>query len=508
VGRSRGALKTLRVGVVSAGSKKATCSAECKAARIGAGWSWCAAAARWKPEPLAALVCIVSVCACGLWAAEAEASIADILGVGSRGTAMGMAYSAVAEDYSAVFYNPAGLTQTDRVEVTVQITHAKARFTVRNRDELIRFYQERFNLPADSTMVTRSLSTGDMPDARGVMLGLSGDLGYLTGAKNLYLGLALYVPFGKLVETPVVFRTDEIPYFVRYVDNLQGMDMHVGLGYRIMERVSVGAGLHVFLNLEGETFIDTVLLDLKDIQNPKSISVLPGVNRQAIMAYAPTASVLFRPLDRLRVGITYRGENKAKIEYNQYITIGLRQPAPTGTAEEKSINLLVASLPFDYVFYFTPRSVTVGLAYQLGDRMLVSGDLAWYEYSHFVDGKGNDPHPRFDDILVPRLGIDYKVSDRTHLYAGYFYEPSPVPDQRTANDYLDMDRHVLSAGAGVTFDAPFPFWRKELEVQGFFQGQIMEPRGIQKSRDGDSYGPNYSIKGYILQGGVSLVFHY
>lgn len=503
MGRSRTVPKAFVAEAVSAGASS-TCTVDRKAAGMVAGWSLCAA--RSKPGPLTVLVCIVMVCSCGVWAAEA--SIADILGVGARGTAMGMAYTAVAEDYSAVFFNPAGLTQTDRVQVTVQMTHAKARFSVRNRDELIRFYQDRFNLPADSTMVARSLTTGDMPDARGVMLGVSADLGYLTGARSLYLGLALYVPFGKLVETPVVFRTDEIPYFVRYVDNLQGMDMHAGLGYRIMERVSVGAGLHVFLNLEGETFIDTVLLDLKDIQNPKSISVLPGVNRQAIMAYAPTGSVLLRPLDRLRVGITYRGENKAKIKYNQYITIGARQATPTDTAEERSINLLVASLPFNYVFYFTPRSVTVGLAYHLADDVLVSGDLAWYEYSRFVDGKGNDPQPRFDDILVPRLGMDYKLSERTHLYAGYFYEPSPVPDQDTANDYLDMGRHVISAGVGMAFDAPFPFWRKQLAVEGFFQGQIMESRSIQKAGDGERYGPNYSIKGYLLQGGVSLVFHY
>ena len=74
-----------------------------------------------------------------------QASIADILGVGSRGTAMGMAYTAVADDYSAVFFNPAGLTQVERANLTFQLTHAKARFTLNNRDALLSYYQDSFN---------------------------------------------------------------------------------------------------------------------------------------------------------------------------------------------------------------------------------------------------------------------------------------------------------------------------------------------------------------------------
>ena len=283
--------------------------------------------------------------------------------------------------------------------------------------------------------------------------------------------------------------------------------MHVGLGYRLFPKLSFGAGIHVFLNLEGETFIDTVLLDIGNIQDSKNIYVLPGVNRQAIMAIAPIGSVMFCPSERLRVGIVYRGENKAKIQYNQYIVIGLRLPNEEEPAVEKSLNLLAASLPFDYVFYFTPQSVTAGVAYHLTDRLLLSCDVAWYQYSRFIDGKGNTPDPKFSDIWVPRFGVDYRVTRLLHLYGGYFYEASPVPDQKTMNDYLDMDRHVLSAGLGITLDRPLPIWRKPLTLQGFFQGQILDKRSIDKI-DNDEFGPDYSIKGYILEAGISIAFHY
>lgn len=432
---------------------------------------------------------------------RARASVSDILGVGIRGTAMGMAYTAVADDYSAAYFNPAGLAQVKRAQLTFQLTHAKARFTLSNRDQLIGFYEDATTYGFPPEMVRRSMPTGDMPDANGAMLGFCGDMGYLTGFKNLYFGLAMYIPFGKLVQTPVVFRTDVIPHFVRYFDALQGMDMHVALAYRPLDWLSVGVGLHSFLNLEGETFIDTVLLDLSDLQN--GTYVLPGVNRQVLWSFAPLGSILIRPLEGLRVGLIYRGANKAKIKYQQFVTIGL----PVDFTKEESLTLISAALPFDYTFFFTPESLTGGVSYQVIDRLLLSLDLAWYRYSAFTDGKGNDPDPAFSDILIPRAGLDFEALEALHVYAGYFFEPSPVPGQRTRNNYLDMDRHVLSCGVGYTIPGIGRYWKKPLTFQGLVQGQLFPRREIRKD-DPALYGPSYEVKGYLIQAGLAVVFHY
>ena len=442
---------------------------------------------------------------CFLGTPDAGASISDLLGVGARATAMGMAYTGVADDYTAAYYNPAGLAQVKRASLTFQFTHAKARFKLGNRDALLGYYQNYFDLPPSSDMVRKSLPTGDFPDANGVMLGFCADMGYLTGFKNLYFGLAAYMPFGKLVETPVVFRTDVIPHFPRYVDNLQGMDMHVGLAYRVLDWFSVGVGIHSFLNLEGETFIDTVLLDLSDIQ--EKTYVLPGVNRQVLWSFAPIGSVLLAPMDWLRVGVVYRGSNKAKIKYDQFVNIGLRIPNGQEPEVERSLTLISAFIPFDYTFFFTPESITGGVSVRVNERFLVSLDLAWYRYSAFKDGKGNKPEVPFSDTWIPRLGLDYEVLDDLHLYGGYFYEQSPVPDQPRRNNYMDMDRHVFSCGAGYSLPGIGKYWKKPLTVQAFFQGQYLPGREVRKENE-TRYGPSYDFEGYIIQAGLALVFHY
>ena len=48
-----------------------------------------------------------------------EASFVEALGIGARAMAMGSAYTAVSDDLSAIYYNPAGLTQIERHEVMV-----------------------------------------------------------------------------------------------------------------------------------------------------------------------------------------------------------------------------------------------------------------------------------------------------------------------------------------------------------------------------------------------------
>ena len=47
------------------------------------------------------------------------------LGVGSRAMGMGGAYVGVAEDYTAIYWNPAGLGQLRRMEVNVGFSHNK-----------------------------------------------------------------------------------------------------------------------------------------------------------------------------------------------------------------------------------------------------------------------------------------------------------------------------------------------------------------------------------------------
>ena len=62
------------------------------------------------------------------------ATVFDTYGCGVRATAMGGAFTAVADDYSAAFYNPAGLAQRTGHQFYLDFFYSKPDFSVETLD--------------------------------------------------------------------------------------------------------------------------------------------------------------------------------------------------------------------------------------------------------------------------------------------------------------------------------------------------------------------------------------
>jgi long-subunit fatty acid transport protein len=115
----------------------------------------------------------------------------------------------------------------------------------------------------------------------------------------------------------------------------------------------------------------------------------------------------------------------------------------------------------------------------------------------------NAPPPGFQDIFVPRVGAEYTFNEHVAARMGYFYKPSPVPDQTGRNNYADSDRHGVSVGVGVSFHDPWGLLKKPILIDAAFQTQILEHRYVTKT-DPDNPTGNYSIDGEIFLGGIYL----
>jgi long-chain fatty acid transport protein len=156
--------------------------------------------------------------------------------------------------------------------------------------------------------------------------------------------------------------------------------------------------------------------------------------------------------------------------------------------------------------------MTGGLAIRPIERLLISVDVSYYNWSSFNIPSWRGPIKEWNDTVVPRGGVQVRVWDTLVARCGYYFDPTPVPDQSDVeSNYLDTDKHVFSLGLGYAItklpwigDLPLFY---PVEIDGYFQFQHM-PRRYQAKDTALTGQPGWYIDGsaYALGFGVSMGF--
>jgi long-chain fatty acid transport protein len=422
---------------------------------------------------------------------RATASVADLLGLGSRAVAMGGAYTALAEDFSAVYYNPAGLSQTRNSDLAVGGLWARPWFT----------YQEQ----GQSTSTPHLYSTGAL------YIGVTSNLGHMTGYRQLApwtLGICLYLPVERALLADIPNESSE-KKFIFYLDQSQVLAFLMSLSWKISGWLSVGAGANLLADLRApnEAFVSVdlktvipYLMGLSDLIK----TVRPRIMRDAEVKAAPIVGVQVQPVSWLRVGVTYRGKFYAETVGSQDILLRFMD-----FSGRTSLALQTAVLAdIHYIHFWNPNQVSGGLALFPTEALRVGVDLTWADWSDYVDSMWNVPAIRYTDTFTPRLGVEYRLESGILLRGGYYFQPTPVPEQTQASNYLDNDKHVVSVGAGYTFPRLplLPIWKKPLTVEGYIQYTQLVTRVYHKVDP--KYGNSLELGGCMLNGGLSLTLHY
>ncbi len=185
---------------------------------------------------------------------EVLASGVELTGVGARATAMGGNYRAIAEDWSAMYWNPAGLAFTKgfNVGASFQLVVPQATFFIGNSHY---GRQNNINFPFSAAYRcerSNEPQTFFLPSA-----GISYTLG------NLSFGVGVWAPFGlgskwDLLRTASSnfgnvpgkrFDTYSTKYpNVEYESNLQIIDIHPTVALRLSDKLAIGAGISILSN--------------------------------------------------------------------------------------------------------------------------------------------------------------------------------------------------------------------------------------------------------------------
>jgi len=170
--------------------------------------------------------------------------------------------------------------------------------------------------------------------------------------------------------------------------------------------------------------------------------------------------VLYQPTDKIRLGLTYRSQAKENYQGDMEVTY------PDGTVWTTDTTL----------DFKTPDQIQGGIRYQPNENLSFEMDMVWTQWSIMERQilKLNDPlliqvlpgtpvidvttgisdHPRnWIDTIQKRFGIEWYAKKWLTLRLGYFYDPSPVPDNTMDFQWPDADKKIYSLGLGVNGSA-------------------------------------------------------
>ena len=437
----------------------------------------------------------------GLLPLRAPANPMEFFGFSSRDQAMARAVTASADDYTGIYYNPACLPMAG------DVTLGGGYFL------------------ADPDLRIDGADT-DVDDISGIPLGFSLPIKVIKGL-NMAAGAAFQVPDKRVARYLLI--PYERPRFTMYANRSQRILTFLGAGAELRPWLSVGAGVSILAGLGG----GPRLVLREEHTGAPSEGTLDSNIRPA---FAPFVGLLVTITEGLRLGVTYRRKLSSRIDVPASVKmpdIHLAPWNPVALIQQTTIE--AGGLQ---VSHFTPSNLAVGVAWQVHPKVLVTADLTWLQWSDFryytpdvtlelygeVKGESRGhlgdlveiveqevPLPGFDDVFMPAFGLEVLAASwpRVDLFArwGYFYRPTPVPDQKGETNFVDSDLHAGCFGVGFVFREISEVFTRPLHLDLHVQYQVLEERRFVKDRFPDPIG-DYEADGEILNLGASVTMRF
>ena len=340
----------------------------------------------------------------------------NLNGVGSKAIAMGGAFIGQADDYSAIFWNPAGLVQMENSSISFFVTDL--------------FPSGTYTFPAYG--IDAQTKSAMYP---------SGSIAYFKPInEKLIIGLAAYVPSG----TGAKWDGEDLKVFsgnvaYKWESMMAVVTISPVIAYKVSDMFSLGATLNLNYGL-------------MKIHRPgigQYNEDLSGI------AFGATIGALIKPTDRLGIGLTLRTPTKVKFSGDAEMAgAPLYHISATSKADREAT---------------WPLWLGLGLSYKATDKLTINADAQYTNWKK-IDTIGityddaiwqaSKAHPllgaafnndfvlNWKDAIQWRFGLEYAISEKLAMRAGYYYDPSPSPAD-TLNVLLpEITYNVITVGFG------------------------------------------------------------
>ena len=329
--------------------------------------------------------------------------------MGARAIAMGAAFAGLADDPSAIYYNPAGLAfQNKKLSLSI--------------DGFYIMPTHEYSSPIGTS--ARSQDNSSIPQFF---------ITYQT-SERLTIGFGAYVPYaGGGVE----WSEGQLP-IPSLKSYLGVVSLTPTLSYQVSEKLSLGLNINFYRSVfEMDTFAET-LGAMKTEESGNSISGGFGL--------------MYKPSERATFGMSVRGPAKMILTGKTKITV-----------EVPGFGDVALDLDSETRFNL-PWDIEIGFSYRFSEKFLITTSAQYTMWSTLESlDKTIKNVPRedfstydiqqiepmnFKDILIVRAGMEYNIAAGLALRAGIGLDRAAMPAEYLNVDNIDVDKLTLLGGIG------------------------------------------------------------
>ena len=365
----------------------------------------------------------------------------DIYEQSAKAVGMAGAFTAQADDPSAIFFNPAGITQLEGTQVSVGACLVMPTMQFQsNGNAVMGSYPGQTAKIKDHTWV--------IPNA------------YITYKVNdkVSVGIGSFAHFGLGVEWPHSWEGRFTPGTIKTI--LTTTSISPVIAFKPLENLSLGFGPYI-------QYFNIKLNNLAFIA-PPTPPLTPNSNRVQTVESSLSASnwdwgwqagFRLKIIDGLTFGAAYLSEVRHKIT--------------DGDQEVTSLANGAVILKQGFSGEFTlPATLRLGLAWQGGPWTIEAG-AQWTEWSSyktlqaiFDNGTSLRSPKNWHNAWLWRIGAQYRVNKYLDLRAGFLYDETPIPSDTLDPLVPSGDRKGYCGGIGIhidrlTFDVGYNYIQDE-----------------------------------------------
>ncbi len=358
---------------------------------------------------------------CVIFTTPIAAQAAGFALIEQSGSGMGNAYaggSAVAEDASTIFFNPAGMTYIQGTQAVGALHLIKPNAEFNNQGSVA--------------------ANGGRP------LGSEGgDAGDLAFVPNLYykrdltdsvdFGLGVNAPFGLKTE----YDKDWLGRFQGIKSEVKTININPAIAFKVNDQLSLGFGVSAMW-IEAE---------LTNAVNFGPFGEGTGKVKGDDWGFGFNLGAIYQATADTRIGLAYRSKVEQHLDGDVKFSRPAGLPAPFVAATANGDVKADVTLP---------ETFSVSAFSRLNDTWDLMGDVTWTRWSQFQElavfrdsGALLTRTPEnWENTMRYSIGVNYHYSDAINLRAGLAYDEEAISDQFRTVRIPGNDRKWLSLGAG------------------------------------------------------------